>query len=116
MSAKAEHRVNKIDVDVLDASPVSRWLADMWDGFDPWGSAMAEGFALCDWLTFEIGESVPSVLQYRPSPFGADTEDPRYEFVVEGYESGEFTVDDVVAYLLLLHDFIDACTAAGLDY
>lgn len=105
-------------INVLDTSPVSRYLSDLWDGNDLWGSAMAEGFALCDWLTFEAeaGAEIPAELGYRPAPGGAETDSAMWEYVCAGYDSEAFTVADVVDYLPLLNRFLDACKAHGLDY
>lgn len=98
--------------------PVSQILADCWDGGDLWGSAMSEAFALCDfaWFYLDARGEIPADMGFRPSVFGADTEEIRYADLVAAYQSGDITRADVISYLPILSRFIDACKAAGLSY
>lgn len=107
-----------LDTAILDPSPVSRYLSDLWDGGDPWGSAMSEGFAICDFLTFELGcgSHIPAALGYSPAMGGADEESAMWEYVRDGYMDGHFTTDDLIAYLTPLNEYLDACKAEGRDY
>ena len=104
----------------LSFHPVSVELAlgESWDTGDPWGSAMAEAFALCDWLTFdqERYEAIPACLAFRPSPMGANTEDYLYRDIVELWPDSGLTIEQVSYYPNLLDEFLDACMAEGLDY
>lgn len=52
-------------------------VRDSCDSGDPWGTCMAWLFATADYMTTR-GLPVPDEWQFRPSPFGADTE--AYEF------------------------------------
>ncbi len=113
------HSLTDPDGNVITlAGPVADYLNDLWDHFDPWGSAMAEGFALCDWLTFEAeaGAEIPEGLSYVPSLAGADKWCAHWEFVCEGYANEHFMVSDVVDYLFQLDHFYEACERAGVTY
>lgn len=104
----------------LNFHPVSVELAlgEIWDTGDPWGSAMAEAFALCDWLTFDQWrpDAIPACLAFRPSPMGADTGRYLYRGIVELWPDSGLTIEQVSDYLSLLDEFLDACVAEGLDY
>ena len=58
-----------------------------WDDYDPWGSAMAEGFALCDWLYFDRFRSdlIPDSLDYRPDLAAFSVTDDMLDTVREAY-------------------------------
>ena len=89
-----------------------------WDDYDPWGSAMAEGFALCDWLYFDRFRSdlIPDSLDYRPG-HGANEDDMLLGRVREAYpEPSDDDAQHVSGYLQILSDFLDLCKAAGLDH
>lgn len=102
----------------MNDHPVSRAMADSWGGEDPWGSAMSEGFALCDFVTFYLGapEEIPAELGYVPSMGGADDEAYLYTALVDAFEYGDFTAADAYDYLPIVNRYLDACKAAGLDY
>lgn len=124
MTAKTEHRHNDLPIPPeMDDHPVSQALSLYWDGGDPWGSAMAEGFALCDFVTFYLDarEEIPNELGYSPAAFGTANaceadEDPVYEELVRAFEYGDFTAADAFDYLPILNRFLDACKTAGRDY
>ena len=107
-------------VETLGNHPVSRELAfgDSWDGGDVWGSAMGEGFALCDWMTFELwaGDLIPESLGYTPSMCGADEEDYMWQTIVELWPTSGLTAEDVADYLVHLNALLDECRALGFDY
>ena len=89
-------------------------IGECWDDYDPWGSAMAEGFALCDWLYFDRFRSdlIPDSLDYRPG-YG----DMLLGRVREAYpEPSDDDAQHVSGYLQILSDFLDLCKAAGLDH
>lgn len=114
-----DHGLTKL-VDQLGAHRVSERLAfaDIWDGGDVWGSALAEGFVLCDWLTFELGrrDLVPGEMHYVPALAGPDDESYEYDLVREMWPGSELTPEDVGEYLRLLGKTMDVCTALGLNY
>lgn len=102
----------------MNDHPVSEVLSMFWDGGDPWGSAMAEGFAVCDFVTFHLDaqEEIPSELGYQPGMGGPGTEDARYVMLVDSFERGDFSAADAYEYLPIVERYLDACKAAGLDY
>ena len=92
-------------------------IGECWDDCDPWGSAMAEGFALCAWLYFDCFriDLIPDSLDYRPG-YGAE-EDDMLDTVREAYpEPSDDDAQHVSGYLQILSDFLDLCRAGGLDY
>ena len=93
-------------------------IGEFWDGGDPWGSAMAEGFALCGWLYFDCrrNDLIPDSLDYRPG-CGVDEEDMLLSCVREAYpEPSDDDAQHVSGYLQILSGFLDLCKAGGLDY
>jgi len=96
------------------------------DMSDPFGTAMAWGFACAETLAV-VGAQVPPELGYRPSPFvrveTPETYQPEsYEDEVVweylGYDSGLTLsrVEDVQFAGRCLHRYIEWCVAAGKDY
>lgn len=83
-----------------------------YDKGDPWGSCMQWLFAVCDYLTFETDECVPNHWQFKPSPFGADTEDYNYQTLKELDAPSE----DVLHFGSLLIRFSELLKRKGLDY
>lgn len=97
---------------------------------DPWGTAMAWGFACAETLTV-LGVEVPG-LDYQPSPFvrveTPDTYEPEsYEDMVvwefldlandEPWTAeDEARVSEVQQACKILDRYLDWCVAAGLDY
>lgn len=109
------HGGNRIEIPAeMDDHPVSLLLSMYWDGHDVWGSAMSEGFGLCDYAVAERGIMPPSDLGYQMSMAGPDADDPIYELLVECGDS--LTNEEISEYLLILDRFLDACKAAGVDY
>ena len=93
-------------------------IGECWDDCDPWGSAMAEGFALCDWLYFDRFRSdlIPDSLDYRHG-CGAEEDGMLLSCVREAYpEPSDDDAQHVSGYLQILSDFLDLCRAGGLDY
>lgn len=93
---------------------------------DPWGTAMAWGFAVAECLTV-LGADVPEELEFRPSPFVAveshETYEPdSYEHKVVWEYLGPDTgltmsrIDDVKFAGRCLARYLDWCKAAGRDY
>ena len=84
---------------------------------DPWGTAMAWGFACAENL-HALGEDVPDELEYVPSPFGAVIES--YEdFEVQSFiqDSDYFTaIADVKFAARCLSRYINWCERAGRSY
>jgi len=109
-------------IGALTTHPVSRELAlgDSWDDHDPWGSGMAEGFALCDFLTFHLNEGhlIPPALGYRPALGGAsvDEDDWMWQGITELYPNSGLVPEDLATYLTILDDLLDECKALGRDY
>jgi hypothetical protein len=85
---------------------------------DPWGVAMAWGFACAD-LLHVMGEDVPAEVQYTPAlgldfnVFPESTEDHRLWEMAQREIVG---VEDVQFALRCLNRYIDWCKAAGRSY
>ena len=93
-------------------------IGECWDDCDPWGSAMAQGSALCDWLYFDRFRSdlIPDSLDYRPG-CSAEEDSMLLSCVREAYrEPSDDDAQHVSGYLQILSDFLDLCRAGGLDY
>ena len=107
-------------LDAVGDHKVSRNLAlgDYWDSGDVWGSAMSEGFALCDWLTFRLDREdlVPDAIGYSPSICGPEDESYEWASLLETWPDAGLTPEDVGNYLVLLNALLDECKALGLDY
>lgn len=117
MDLKSEHRTNRVEIpDEMNEHKVSQLLSYGWDGGDPWGSAMAEAFALADFVTFVLGERVPDEFHYEPAMGGPVEEDHLYQELLASWLAGYFDRDDAFDYLMVLDRFLDACKAASLDY
>lgn len=117
MNTKAEHRSNRVEIPLeMDEHPVSHILSMFWDGGDPWGSAMAEGFALCDFLAGELAapELIPAEMGYQMAWAGPERDDPIFDLLDECRD--QVTPEAIGEYLVILHRFLDECRAAGLDY
>lgn len=101
--------------------PVYKELAldDRWDPADMWGSAMEQGFSLCDFLTFVLGrrDVIPAGLGYNPAPGGyPDGEGELINDVKEMWPESGLTPEQVGEYLTILDDFLDVCITLKLDY
>ena len=119
MNAKSEHRWNDVAIPpAMDDHVVSRHLSLFWDGGDPWGSAMAEGFALCDFLAGYLGawELIPADMGYRMAMGGPEEEDPIYQELVYCYAAGYLNGVDCAEYLAIVGAFLDQLRADGWDY
>lgn len=93
---------------------------------DPWGTAMAWGFAVCEVL-YAAGEEVPRTLDYLPSPYVALSTERPEEFPdcvvwdalhdASAWVSGTtISVEDVQYAGLIIGRFLDWCKLAGRDY
>ena len=94
-------------------------IGEYWDDCDPWGSAMSEGFALCDWLYFDRfrGDLIPDSLDYRPGLAAFSVTEDMLDTVREAYpEPSDDDAQHVSGYLQIISDFLDLCKAGGLDY
>ena len=83
-----------------------------YDKGDAWSSCMQWLFAICDYLTFETDECVPDNWHFKPSPFGADTEDYCYQSLKEL----DVPSKDVLHFGNLLVRFSELLKRKGLDY
>lgn len=95
---------------------------------DPWGTAMAWGFAVCEVL-YAAGEVVPGELDFRPSPLVRVSDAVPEEWpdsdvwhllhrteghwVEPGYGA---SVAELQAAARVLARYLDVCLAAGLGY
>lgn len=94
-------------------------LGERYDHGDPWGSALEEGFSLCDFLTFVLGrrDLVPDGLGYQPAPGGyPDDEGSLILDIIELWPESGLVPEDLGEYLLLVDKFLDACMDEKLDY
>jgi len=81
---------------------------------DPFGTAMAWAWGLCEVLHFRAGEPVPAELGYSPGMGATDIEEGDWtsEMIAEeGFDAGTMT-----EAALILHHFIDECKRLGKDY
>lgn len=101
-----------------NANPILGRMRDEFGGGDPWGTAIGWAFAVADVLHFAAGEPVPAEMQYRPSPVQHEVDRDLYPDaeVLDMYESGELTADDLTTAAKCLSRYLDWCKAAGLDY
>ncbi len=76
-------------------------IALSWDGHDKQGSALSNGFAVCDVLTY-VGGEVPAECGYRPSPLGVDGNDYPESMFCELYEDGTIDDDDLAYWARVL--------------
>lgn len=101
-----------------NANPVLDAMRDDDLGGDPWGTAMAWGFAVCDYLHHVAlaDDAIPAGLGYRPAAtrVGEGFDDDSWP---EGYliEMGLDTYTLSVA-ARCLDRYLDWCKAAGVDY
>lgn len=69
-------------------NPILTIAKEEFDRGDMWGSNINFLFALCD-VAMVHGVTIPSELQFSPSPFGPDSENPTYKdleaLMDEGY-------------------------------
>ena len=115
---KTDTRLTTLDAVSNHKVSLSLALGDSWDGGDVWGSAMAEAFALCDWLAFELDarDAIPDASGYRSSPLGADDDSYEWANLLEMWPDAGLTPEDVGEYLVLLNALLDECKSLGLDY
>lgn len=110
-------------------NPVFHVFADTWDKGDPWGSAMAAGFAVCTVLDavnasdridpgagYSRGMAAPETLDDladADEDSGTPYEDTMLATAVR---SGQVTVDDLAAATRIISLYCDVLKAAGRDY
>lgn len=82
---------------------------------DEWGDSTGFLFAICDTL-YEADESIPDEWEYRPSAFGANTEDITFRYIADDLAAGEYTLDDLRDVGRFLHLYTERLRERGLDY
>jgi len=82
---------------------------DMYDG---WGVCLAWMFATADYLTFVDHTFPPAKWEYRSSPFGADTDNPEFQTLMEH----GFTGEEMEQVVEILSRWYSLLLAAGKDY
>lgn len=80
---------------------------------DPWGTAIAALFDVCDTLHFDRDATVPAEWDYRPSLFGPLPEDERS---YTGEHLPEASTGDLLRFGDLLNRYCDLLRHAGRDY
>lgn len=88
---------------VLQAAALNSGMGDEFGWVQGWR------FALCDYLTFVLGEYVP---EFRPSPLGAETDAWEYEELLSLYP----TRDEAYYALHILDRYRLWVGLAGKDY
>lgn len=93
----------------------------MWDGSDPWGSALSWWFAIAEFLYHHDEGEVPEEWEFRDSPAhydGFDLDDRGAEdaMIWDMYDLGEFTLDDALTFGRVLSRYLDILRAADKDY
>jgi hypothetical protein len=102
-----------------NANPVlDRMRDDDWD--DPWGTAISWAFAVAEVLHAH-GETVPTEMQFRPSPVivpDPDREPEEYPdaYVWEMLHAEGVTIQDLQFAGRCLARYLDWLRAAGKDY
>jgi len=100
-----------------NANPVLDAMRDDDLGHDPWGTAMAWGFAVCDYLHHvALCDDIPAGLGYSPA---ATVRGEGFE--EEGYPEQYIVEMGLDTYTLVtaakcLDRYLDWCKAAGRDY
>jgi hypothetical protein len=100
-----------------NANPVLALMRDDDIKHDPWGTAMAWAFAVCDYLHHvALSDDVPASLDYRPA---ATVRGEGFE--EEGYPEQALVEAALDTYTLTvaarcLSRYLDWCKAAGRDY
>lgn len=90
------------------------------DDGDDWGNTMMWLFAVCDFVTFELGLEVPAEFAFSPSPCGADTDNSAFQWLKDAraethIESGVFE-DMVLEFAEELRTHADDLRRLGKDY
>lgn len=102
-----------------NANPVLAWMRDDDIGHDPWGTAMAWSFAVCEYLHHVAlaDEAIPESLGYSSSPVVRQGEGYEDESWPEG-AIVEMAVDTYTLSVAarVLSRYLDWCKAAGRDY
>jgi hypothetical protein len=83
-----------------------------YDKGDQWGSCIQWLFAVCDYITFETDEYVPSEWEFRPSICGAN-EDCYY---FQTLKELNITSKDALHFGNLLVRFSELLKRKGFDY
>jgi hypothetical protein len=81
-------------------------IHEAWDGGDPWGSAMSNGFGLCDVL-YWTGGNVPTEIDYRPGIGGPDEESYPDSVFLELSDNGTITQGDLAYWARVINRFFD---------
>jgi len=79
---------------------------------DPWSSCMSWLFPVCDYLTYETDQDVPDSWQFKPSMFGANTDDYNFQTLKEL----NLPSKDILHFGSLLIRFDKLLKRKNLDY
>jgi hypothetical protein len=82
---------------------------DSYDAHDPFGWVQGWRFALCDYITSELGGYVPD---FRQGPFGAEVEAWEYETLMDE----EPDIESAKYALKVLDRYREWLRVAGKDY
>lgn len=97
-------------------NPVLETMRDTFDAGDPWGSNIAWLFAIAD-VIYEINpEQVPAEWEFRPSPFGADTESYEYNAICDLIKDEGIDVDVILHAGRVLNRYDNLLRLAGMNY
>lgn len=98
-------------------NPILDRMRDDFD-IDAWGTAMGWAFGVAEVIHFRTGLDVPAGLGYSPSVIATDVDTDSYpdNCVLEIFESGIATPEDLVFAAKCLDRYLDWLRAAGLDY
>lgn len=92
----------------------------MWDHkIDPWGCGCAAGCALGEVIVWQLGESVPPVLGYRPSPMRPDMradDHEDYREITEIFDTGNCEAEDVIYWATVIGRYLNIVERAGRSY
>lgn len=70
-------------------NPILEIFRENFDDGDKWGSTINFLFALCD-IAMVYGVTIPTELQFSPSPFGPDSDAPSYKDLEGLMEDGYY--------------------------
>ena len=93
----------------------------MWDGEDPWGSALDWWFAIAEFLYHNEPSMVPESWEFQDSPahvppVNLSEESVTDAMVWEMYDAEEITIEDALTFGVVLGRYLDMLRAAGLNY
>ena len=95
---------------------VIEYLRDGFDFGDMYASTVGVLFAIADVITEIDPALVPSEWEFRQSPFGADTDAPEYQAIIEAMRNDGATLEDIEFAGRVFSRLDSMNRATGLEY